>query len=73
MFSALQNEVFLNVGDKSAVNGKVFDQNRFYLALGYRLSAEFDIEAGYLNQYVSGSNDNLSRAHILQLATYVRL
>jgi hypothetical protein len=72
-FGAIQNELFLNIGDKSAVNGKFFDQNRFYLALGYRLSAKFDLEAGYMNQYVSGSNDNLSRAHILQLATYLRL
>ncbi|HTE26395.1 DUF2490 domain-containing protein [Flavitalea sp.] len=73
IFGALQNEVFLNIGDKSAVNGKFFDQNRVYLAIGYRLSAKFDLEAGYMNQYVSGSNDNLSRAHILQLATYLRL
>ena len=73
LFGALQNEVFLNLGDKSAVNGKFFDQNRLYLALGYRLSAKFDLEAGYLNQYVSGSNDNVSRAHILQLAAYLRL
>jgi hypothetical protein len=73
VFGALQNEVFLNIGDKSAVNGKLFDQNRLYLALGYRLSAKFDLEAGYMNQYVSHSNDNISRAHILQIATYLRL
>jgi hypothetical protein len=65
--------VFLNIGDKSPVNGKFFDQNRFYLALGYRVNPKFDLEAGYMNQYVSGSNDNISRAHILQLATYLRL
>lgn len=73
IFGALQNEVFLNIGDKSAVNGKFFDQNRLYLAIGYRLSAKFDLETGYMNQYVSGSNDNLSRSHILQIATYLRL
>jgi hypothetical protein len=72
-FAAIQNEVFLNLGDKSNVNGKLFDQNRLYIALGYRLSREFDLEAGYLNQYVSGSNNTQSRAHILQLATYLRL
>ena len=73
IFAALQNEVFLNIGDKSDVNGKFFDQNRFYLALGYRLSEKFDLETGYMNQYVSGLNDNISRSHILQLATYLRL
>ncbi|RYY28651.1 MAG: DUF2490 domain-containing protein [Chitinophagaceae bacterium] len=73
VFAAIQNELFLNLGDKSVVNGKFFDQNRLYLAIGYRISAKFDLEAGYMNQYVSGSNDNLSRAHIAQLATYLRL
>jgi len=73
VFGAIQNEVFVNVGDKSAVNGKFFDQNRLYLAVGYRLSSKADLEAGYLNQYVSGVNKSLSRAHIVQLAIYLRL
>ena len=73
VFGAIQNEIFLNLGDKSHVNGKTFDQNRLYLAMGYRLSAKFDLETGYLNQYVSGRNKTISRAHILQLATYLRL
>jgi uncharacterized protein DUF2490 len=72
-FAAVQNEIFLNLGDKSHVNGKFFDQNRLYLAFGYRLSREFDVEAGYLNQYVSATGKNVSRAHIVQLATYLRL
>ena len=72
-FAAIQNEVFLNLGDKSNVNGKFFDQNRLYLALGYRLSSKFDLESGYLNQYVAGANDKYSRAHIVQLAVYLRL
>ena len=45
-FAAVQNEVFLNIGDKSAVNGKFFDQNRLYLAAGYRFSPKFDGEIG---------------------------
>jgi hypothetical protein len=73
VYGALQDELFLNIGDKSAVNGKLFDQNRFYLALGYRLTAKFDLEAGYMNQYVLGSGDHVNRAHIAQLATYLRL
>jgi hypothetical protein len=73
VFGAVQNEVFLNLGNKTGVNGKFFDQNRLYLALGYRLSPKFDLETGYLNQYVAGAGNAHSRAHILQLATYLRL
>jgi hypothetical protein len=72
-FAALQNEVFINFGDNSAVNNEVFDQNRFYLAMGYRLSKSLDLEAGYLNQYINGSGKTFTNNHILQLAGYVRL
>jgi len=73
MFAALQNEVFLNLGNSDATNGKFFDQNRFYLAIGYRLNASYDIEAGYLNQYTSGRNDAFTNNHVVQLAGYIRL
>lgn len=73
MFGALQNELFVNLGDKSAVNGKAFDQNRFYTAVGYRFSKKFDIETGYLNQYVSGRNKTFTNNHVIQLAGYLRL
>lgn len=72
-FAAVQNEVFLNTGNKSAVNGKTFDQNRLYLAGGYRLSAKFDLEAGYMYQYISGRAGASTRNHIAQVATYLRL
>ena len=73
MFGVLQNEIFLNLGNKSGVNGKFFDQNRLYLAMGYRFSSKFDIDAGYLNQYISGANNTISNGHILQVASYLRL
>jgi hypothetical protein len=72
-FVAVQNEVFLNFGDKSGVNGEYFDQNRAYLAFGLRLSKEFDLEAGYMNQYINGRNEAFTNNHIAQLATYLRL
>lgn len=71
-FLALQNEVFLNTGDKSFVNGKTFDQNRLYLAVGYRLPGKFDLEAGYMNQY-SNTRTSFVNNHIAQLAVYKRL
>ncbi|MBX3241793.1 MAG: DUF2490 domain-containing protein [Chitinophagaceae bacterium] len=73
VFSALQNEIFLHFGDKSAVNGKTFDQNRLYLASGYRFNSKFDTEIGYMNQYIAGRADRFSNNHILQVATYLRL
>ena len=72
-FAAIQNELFFNLGDKSGVNGKFFDQNRLYLAAGYRFSPKFDGEMGYLNQYVSGKNKSFTNNHILQIAGYIRL
>lgn len=73
MFAALQNEVFLNFGNTANVNGKFFDQNRLYFAVGYRLHSSFDIEAGYMNQYISGRDDAFTNNHLMQVAGYVRL
>lgn len=72
LFLALQNEVFLNTGDKSAVNGKTFDQNRLYGAIGYRLPNKLDLEAGYMNQYTT-TRTSFTNNHIVQLAIYKRL
>lgn len=72
-FLAIQNEFFLNIGDKSPVNQKSFDQNRLYLALGYRFNKKFDLEAGYMNQYVKGRGKAFTNNHIVQIATYLRL
>lgn len=72
-FLALQNEVFVNIGDKSGVNGEFFDQNRAYIALGYRFHKKFDAEMGYMNQYINGRGNDFTNNHILQVATYVRL
>jgi hypothetical protein len=55
------------------VNGETFDQNRAYVAVGYRFSARFDLEAGYLNQYIDHRNDNFSNVHVAQVAGYLRL
>lgn len=71
-FLALQNEVLLNTGDKSAVNGKTFDQNRLYGAVGYRLPGKLDLEVGYMNQYIN-TRTSFTNNHILQLAVYKRL
>jgi hypothetical protein len=73
VFAAVQNEVFANIGNTANVNGKFFDQNRLYLAIGYRVNASCDIETGYLNQYNSGRNNTHVTNHVWQVAGYVRL
>ncbi len=73
MFASLQNEVFINTGNKSNVNGKTFDQNRLYIAGGYRLSKKVDLEAGYMYQYIQGRNNASTHNHIAQIGTYLRL
>lgn len=71
MFAALQNELFFNVQNKKQLNSSLFDQNRAYLAVGYRVSKSFDIEAGYLNQAIKGANANTVN-NVAQLALYTR-
>lgn len=70
-FVALQNELFFNLQNKEQLNGSLFDQNRAYLAVGYRVSKSFDIEAGYLNQAIRGANNNTVN-NVVQLALYTR-
>jgi len=70
-FVALKNEVFLNLQNNDELNNKVFDQNRAYLALGYRFSKQVDIEAGYMNQAIKGRANNTVN-NIVQLALYTR-
>ncbi|MXV16940.1 DUF2490 domain-containing protein [Hufsiella ginkgonis] len=70
-FAAVQNEVFLNLQNKSQLNNSVFDQNRFYLAGGYRISPKIDLEAGYLRQSVNGLAVNTTN-HVIQAAVYTR-
>jgi hypothetical protein len=49
LYAALQNEVFMNVLHKENVNNHFLDQNRFYVAFGYRWNTKIDTEIGYYN------------------------
>ena len=68
MFAAVQNEIFFHTA-----SGGSFDQNRAYIAAGYRMSRQFDLEMGYMNQYIAGTGSASTNNHILQVATYLRL
>lgn len=70
-YAALQNEVFLNIENRGRANGRVFDQNRAYVAAGYRLFGRSDIELGYMNQHIQGRDRDITN-HIVQLALYTR-
>lgn len=71
-FAGLQNEVMFNFGDKTPVNGKIFDQNRLLLSAGYRIQPEIDLELAYLNQHVKGRANAFVNNHVIQLAVYTR-
>lgn len=71
VFAAVQNEFFFNIQNKDQLNDNLFDQNRAYLAIGYRFSKAFDVEAGYLNQAIKGANNNTVN-NAVQLALYTR-
>ena len=68
-FVALQNEAFINLSNRDDLNGKFFDQNRAYIAFGWRLNPTTDVEIGYLNQYINGRHRDTVN-HVLQVALY---
>ena len=68
-FVAVQNEAFVNLSNRDDLNGQFFDQNRAYVAFGWRLNAHADIEIGYLNQYLNGRRRDTVN-HVLQVALY---
>jgi len=72
-FASIQNEFFFNLQNKTALNGRVFDQNRFYTAAGYRFSRQYDAEVGYMNQLLVRNTAPHTFLHIIQLALYTRL
>ena len=49
-FWCVSNEVFGNLGPNAGLNR--LDQNRFYLGLGHRFGKEWQVQAGYLRQFV---------------------
>jgi hypothetical protein len=47
-YGVAADELFIGAGKKLGVN--IFDQNRIFLLLGYKLNKKLSIEAGYMNQ-----------------------
>jgi hypothetical protein len=72
-YAVAQQEILLNIGDKSAINGKTYDQLRVLTGLGYRFSSKFDLETGYLFRDVATRTSLHFHDHILQLTSILRL
>ncbi len=71
IYGSIQNELFINLQNKSNLNNSMFDQNRAAAGLGYRFNSRFDMEAGYMNQFIKRSTNNLSN-NVAQLTFYTR-
>jgi len=50
LYFSMYNEIFLNT------KRDVFDRNRLYSGLGYRLNETFRFEFGYMNQFLNAGN-----------------
>ena len=50
VYFSIYNEIFLNT------KADVFDRNRLYGGLGYRLNDKLRFELGYMNQFLNGGN-----------------
>jgi len=68
-FIALQNEIFLNIGNQQADNGQFFGQNRAYAAAGFKFSPKLSLEAGYMNLTMNSGSSAQSR-HIIQIMAF---
>lgn len=66
LFFAASDEIFLNFG--AGVSNNVFDQNRLYLAFGWRFNKDFNIQTGYMNQFIQrGDGLHKENNHTFQL------
>ncbi len=50
LFAAAYAEPFLGFG--KGIGKNILDQNRLYLALGYRFNPRVNVQVGYMNQYI---------------------
>jgi len=66
LYGKLQDELFMNLQNKAKVNHSFLDQNRPFIAVGYRWSKKIDTEIGYM-QWFQREDDGDYRRNILQL------
>lgn len=61
------DEVFIHKNDFVGRNSRGFDQNRFFLGLGYQFNQKAATEIGYMNQYVRRVGVPNFQANILSI------
>lgn len=72
LFAAFYEEVFLGFG--KGIGANTLDQNRLYLALGWRFNKDCNVQLGYLNHYVFKSDGIRSEQnHTLQMALFYNI
>jgi hypothetical protein len=70
LFLNAYDEVFLNIGGN--ISNEIFDRNRAYIALGYFLSPQINLQVGYLNQFINIPNKfTLGTNHNLQVGLFM--
>ena len=71
-YIALQNELIFAVTGREYLSGRAFDQNRSYLATGYRFSKNADLEAGYMYRYIASIDNGILHDHVAQVMLFFR-
>ena len=66
------SEIFLQLGNNVA-NANIFDQNRFYFGLGYKVSPMFRTETGFFNQTAFRFNNKAKNNVDVNNAIFVNL
>ncbi|MEQ9063054.1 MAG: DUF2490 domain-containing protein [Vicingaceae bacterium] len=66
LFLAAYDEVMIGFG--GGIKQNVLEQNRLYLAMGWRFNANANVQMGYLNQFIFKSNGDRENNDVFQLA-----
>ena len=68
LFLNVNNELFLGFG--KGIGKNILDQNRMNFALGWRFNKDFNVQVGYLNQFVVKADGiKAERNHTLLIST----
>lgn len=64
VYLALYDEIFLNGGVKAT--GRIFDRNRAYAALGYKIGKDLAIQAGFMQRGIPDNNKGQLQLSVIQ-------
>lgn len=67
------DEVFIHKNNFIGTASKGFDQNRFFIGLGYRFNSKINTEIGYMNQYIRRVGIPNFQANIAAINCYLSL